>query len=503
MSVLFSFLLLQSPRLLYTPATVLRTAHVTAVIPTCQPRFYASLASVRRFPTPLSATMSTAPAVDASALVEDVHKQQTQDTVKCRSYLGLDRLSYWFRPTSEEESRQAEARLLLRTPGFVAADDTSNATVATDSPPAAHIRWVDIGKGQYINTLTLEPPNKTEAGATTEDTKVLVLAHGFGAGLAYFYRNFSGLIRPGWRVYAIDWLGMGRSARVEFPSHAGKKSKEEYTDMAEEFFIDSLERWRKTQGIEKMTLAGHSMGGYMSTVYSLRYPERVERLVLISPVGIPEQPSETEQAGAAAEATAGMANEVSKTVDLVDDDTANSTNQLDDLPPPKHEFQGRHPNGPPRKIPGWVSTMWDRNFTPQWFVRAMGPFGPRLVSTYVQNRMAHLSEEDRADLQAYTYHISSAPGSGEYSLAAVLAPGAHARRPLKDRLPNICMPTTFIYGDKDWMDYRHAVRAQPHMKVETEVVRIPNGGHHMYMENPEVFAETMQTEMEKAELGTK
>ncbi|RKP27054.1 Alpha/Beta hydrolase protein, partial [Syncephalis pseudoplumigaleata] len=288
--------------------------------------------------------------------------------------------------------------------------------------------------------------------------KVLVLAHGYGAGLAYFYRNFAGLTRPGWRVYAIDWLGMGRSARVQFPSRPVKQTREEYAEMAEEFFIDSLERWRIAQGIEKMTLAGHSMGGYMSSLYSLRYPERVERLVLISPVGIPEHPSAAEQAGAAAEATAGISS----------------------------------------KIPGWVSTMWDRNYTPQWFVRAMGPFGPRLVSTYVQNRMAHLPDEDRADLQDYTYHISSAPGSSEYSLAAILAPGAHARRPLKDRLPGLRMPTTFIYGEKDWMDYRHAVRVQPRMQVETEVVRIPYGGHHMYMENPEAFAESMQAEMEKS-----
>ncbi|RKP05635.1 Alpha/Beta hydrolase protein, partial [Thamnocephalis sphaerospora] len=309
----------------------------------------------------------------------------------------------------------------------------------------------------------------------------LVLAHGYGAGLGYFYRNFEALAQPGWRVYAIDWLGMGRSARVKFPARTAKQTTDEYVD-AEDFFVDSLERWRKAQGIDRMMLAGHSMGGYMSTVYSLKYPERVDRLVLISPVGIPEQPSEEERADP----------------DATDAASAISQDRMyDTLPPPRSEFQRN--GGPPRKIPGWVRSVWDNNYTPQWFVRASGPFGYRLVRFYVNHRMAHLPEEDRADMHDYTYHISSASGSGEYALSAILAPGAHARRPLRDRLSGLRMPTTFIYGEIDWMDYRHAVRAQPTMQVETEVVRIPLGGHNMFLENPEAFDEAMRAEMRKAE----
>lgn len=51
----------------------------------------------------------------------------------------------------------------------------------------------------------------------------------------------------------------------------------------ENHFIDSLEDWRKKIGLEKMTLAGHSLGGYFATCYSKKYPERVEKLYLISP----------------------------------------------------------------------------------------------------------------------------------------------------------------------------------------------------------------------------
>ena len=39
-----------------------------------------------------------------------------------------------------------------------------------------------------------------------------------------------------------------------------------------------------------MTLVGHSLGAYLSVVYALRWPERVERLVLLSPAGVPRDP---------------------------------------------------------------------------------------------------------------------------------------------------------------------------------------------------------------------
>lgn len=33
-------------------------------------------------------------------------------------------------------------------------------------------------------------------------------------------------------------------------------------------------------GIEKMTLIGHSLGGYLSTAYALKYPVSLEPLVV-------------------------------------------------------------------------------------------------------------------------------------------------------------------------------------------------------------------------------
>eukprot|EP00967_Tisochrysis_lutea_P084670 scaffold118492_cov19-Tisochrysis_lutea.AAC.1 len=35
-----------------------------------------------------------------------------------------------------------------------------------------------------------------------------------------------------------------------------------------------------------MVLVGHSLGGYLSACYALKYPEHVEHLILVCPAGV-------------------------------------------------------------------------------------------------------------------------------------------------------------------------------------------------------------------------
>lgn len=71
-------------------------------------------------------------------------------------------------------------------------------------------------------------------------------------------------------LVALDWLGMGLSSRPSPkafdppPKTSLPESVESRVKRAEDFFIDSLEAWREKGGYEKMTLIGHSLGGYLS-----------------------------------------------------------------------------------------------------------------------------------------------------------------------------------------------------------------------------------------------
>lgn len=93
-------------------------------------------------------------------------------------------------------------------------------------------------------------------------TVPLVFLHGYMNGCAYFYRNMAGLAPHFRSIYSVDLLGWGLSSRPHFRSLLRPT-----IECAEDFFVESLEAWRRANGIERMVLAGHSMGGYLSVAY--------------------------------------------------------------------------------------------------------------------------------------------------------------------------------------------------------------------------------------------
>ena len=192
--------------------------------------------------------------------------------------------SWW--SAGEKQSAISEQRLLRRTIPFLDADPTINAPVVAQS---SYIQ-LDTPK-HYLNTLSITP---TSPSSSSPSPSPAVLLHGYGAGLGFFFRNFPPLAKwvekRGSSVYALDWLGMGRSARVPFQIKAKREDVESRVREAESFFIDSLEEWRNKMGLSQMTLIGHSLGAYFSVAYALRYPERVTKLILLSPAGVPRGP---------------------------------------------------------------------------------------------------------------------------------------------------------------------------------------------------------------------
>jgi len=313
------------------------------------------------------------------------------------------------------------------------------------------------------------------------EERVLILTHGFGLGLGYFFDNYDHLLQHFDRIIAVDWLGMGCSARTakevsrfsiisNLFSWGSKEKNEEIriktSQRVSDELIDTLEELRQEKGINNFVLAGHSLGGYLATEYALKYPNKIESLVLISPAGISNRPSEDS---------------------LVPDHVINWRVRM-------------------------IQKLWKLTLTPQTIIRFLGKnWGQDLVRRAVYGRFTRKwSPLELELLSQYLYHISAAPGNGEFALNAILEPliykssistrpyqvGIFAINPLETKIrQHLKIPLLMLYGDDDWLRYpslEHDIQQWKEihgMNVSLKI--ISNAGHHLYLDNPKEFNETI------------
>lgn len=382
----------------------------------------------------------------------------------------LKSFQQWLWSPSQE---QAERDALSVLPFFPESDGTRE----------AHLSQVSIGNNEYINQFKIQ----NTAGAPSLD-KTMVVMHGYGAGLAFFYRNFDAWSRePGSTTYALDWLGFGRSSRPRFKTKVPAHVHDEdgvfpAVVETENFFVDSLERWRVAAGIDKFTLMGHSLGGYLSCVYAMKYPEHVDRLILVSPAGVeygytPELETKKYE-NVTVKRGARLEEELTVTQDEI-----------------HHEHGGpKHSSYNTREwtLPKPIVWLWNRHVSPFTVVRLAAPLGPQLVSSWTYRRFNDLPTDEMERMHMYAYRTFRAKPSGELGLTRLLAPGAVPRMPLLDRAPTgLKCPSLWIYGDSDWMnvwagrDVVDRINKVGDAKAEFNVV--PEAGHHTYLDNPEAF----------------
>lgn len=263
----------------------------------------------------------------------------------------------------------------------------------------------------------------------------LVMVHGMGGGIGLWVKNIDdlGSNRP---LYAFDLLGFGRSSRPKF-SNVPEKAEEE--------FVESLEEWRKEMKLENFVLLGHSLGAYVSSSYTIKYPDRVKHLVLADPWGFPDKPPD---------------NEV--------------------------------------KIPSWIRVIGAliRPFNPLAVLRVAGPWGPGLVKRFRPDLQKKFSDkEDDDTIFDYIYHCNAQTPSGEAAFKTMNTSFGWAKRPMIHRIIDIekHIPMTFIYGSRSWVDSNtgfHVKYLRHESYVDVQVVR--GAGHHVYADRPEPFNRLVQ-----------
>lgn len=94
----------------------------------------------------------------------------------------------------------------------------------------------------------------------------LILLHGNGESCDYFVGQIDVLARH-YHVYALDTRGHGKTPRGDAPFTIRQ-------------FADDLKDFMDARHIEKAHLLGFSDGGNIAMVFAMKYPERVDRLIL-------------------------------------------------------------------------------------------------------------------------------------------------------------------------------------------------------------------------------
>ena len=120
--------------------------------------------------------------------------------------------------------------------------------------------------------LTIPAHGVVLSGEETGAGPPIVLLHGLTATRRYVVMGSRSLERSGHRVISYDARGHGRSSPAEAPGEY------EYTDL-----VDDLEAVLDYLGLERAVLAGASMGAHTLLAFSLRAPQRVAGLVVITP----------------------------------------------------------------------------------------------------------------------------------------------------------------------------------------------------------------------------
>jgi len=262
------------------------------------------------------------------------------------------------------------------------------------------------------------------------DSEPLVIIPGYMASAALWVRVITQLGR---HCYVVDPLGTGLSARPDWiPQLSASKT--------EEWFAESLEAWRAAVGLDSFALAGHSLGACIATAYAERFPTRVSRLVLLSPVGMPSRPDGYEE--------------------------------------------HLRSSGPISMRA--VYTLWRHGWTPHDVLRWTSKMCSR-AATATATRW-HRGSASPEYLEAVIEYLeatwSEGSPSGARAITSFLFPGAWARHPLGARLPKLTMRVECIYGTQDWMDFRHAEN------ISGVGLRLVEGaGHQMHMDRPLACAE--------------
>jgi len=114
------------------------------------------------------------------------------------------------------------------------------------------VSYIDEGKGEYT----------------------LILIHGLASNAGFWRYNIPELSKH-FRVVAIDLPGYGKSQKGNYSYSLS-------------FYAETIKNLIDELNLKNVVLAGHSMGGQISIIFTLKYPDKLSKLILAAPAGFEE-----------------------------------------------------------------------------------------------------------------------------------------------------------------------------------------------------------------------
>ena len=287
----------------------------------------------------------------------------------------------------------------------------------------------------YLHTLIYGLKELKEN--TNPNKKIIIMLHGFQGNSLNYYKIIP-YIYEKYICICPDIIGMGVSSRVqvEFTS----------TEQCIDFFVESIEAFRvsleKNYNLKKkFVLCGHSLGGYFAVNYAIKYPQKVESLVLMSPTGI----SDIETYGG---------------------------NIFENMSIPLSLSMRAS------------SSLWKSKTTVQDYSQV---FIVKNIINYSLRKRYDISKEENDILGEITELTLQYPKDLDSAIYFIFkhpfpTPVIPLEDLIKEKIPY--MNIIFIYGENDWMDNAGAKRLNYFDKNKYKYFTIYNAGHTHPLDNP-------------------
>ncbi|NWA05666.1 alpha/beta fold hydrolase [Pseudomonas gingeri] len=133
--------------------------------------------------------------------------------------------------------------------------------------PVEHFAFQSQGKSLQMGYMDVKPSGPANGQS-------VVLMHGKNFCGATWDESIKALSAAGYRVIAPDQIGFCTSSKPDNYQYSFQQ------------LASNTHALLENLGIHKAVLLGHSTGGMLATRYALLYPQQVERLALVNPIGL-------------------------------------------------------------------------------------------------------------------------------------------------------------------------------------------------------------------------